>query len=475
MTATTKDAAEVAKAIETLAKLKSDPELFVRSVLGVKIVTPDQSRLYASVRDFKRTAAPAGHSVGKTFAAASVALWFLYTRKPAWIVTTAPSWSQVEELLWREVRNLHGGSQFPLGGDPLTTKLELGDDWIAVGRSTNDPNRFQGRHAENVLIIIDEATGVPSYIYETSESMAVSPADRILAIGNPTDPSSTFREKCQSDLWNVVEISCENHPNVTAGQSLIPGAVTREWISERLEDYGGRDSILYRARVLGKWPAQGENTLISLLDLEKSALKWRVPSGSPIATGTDVARFGTDLTVLFPLYGDYMLGEPTVKRGQNLMATAGMIVAAGCDRNGIDDTGLGGGATDRLAELGHPVTPLNFGSNADDEKKFVDLRSELWWQMRQAIREWLIVPPEKHATWTRLLWADLTNARYGMDSRGRIKLEPKADMKKRLGRSPDYADALCIMVRAHAQGGFAENAESASFGSSEFEGVSYDD
>jgi hypothetical protein len=436
----------------TVAALRKDPLIFFRDVLGATL-TPDQIRVVESVRDNRRTASPAGHSVGKSFVAAGLALWFLSTRQDAKVVTTAPTWRQVVEVLWREIARSYGSALVPIGGKLTDTHLELGPNWFAMGLSTDDPTRFQGIHAPHVMVVLDEATGIAAEIWDAAEALAVGPNDRFVAIGNPTDPSSRFKAVCDSGKWNVVEINAEKHPNVLEGRVVVPGGPTREWIAERCEEYGGRDSNLYRARVLGKWPEQGDDALISRLDVEAASEGWVVPTSPIRSTGTDVARFGSDETVLVAIHDAGVVALPRVRQGQDLMATVGMIKGCLAKANAVDDTGMGGGVTDRLNEQSHPVTPVNFGEKAEDEERFVNRRTEIWWNLREAIRSRrLVLPPLQQAP---RLHADLTNVCYSMDSAGRIKLEPKDQIKKRLGRSPDHGDALALAAVAFAPSTFA--------------------
>ena len=427
-------------------RLREDPLVFFRTVLGATL-TPDQVRVVESVRDNRRTAAPAGHSVGKSFVAAGLALWYLVTRPGAKVVTTAPTWRQVVEVLWREIARAYGSALVPIGGKLSDTQLELGPNWFAMGLSTDDPTRFQGIHAPHVMMIFDEATGVAHEIWDAAEAIAVGANDRFVAIGNPTDPTSRFKAVCESGKWNVVEINAENHPNIVEGRVVVPGGPTRDWIAERLEDYGGRDSNLYRARVLGKWPEQGDDALISMRDVEAAAMRWTAPEGKPLATGTDVARFGSDETILIAIHEGGVVAPAIVRKGQDLMATAGLIRSLGCRANAVDDTGLGGGVTDSLNEQGHPILPVNFGESARDRERFVNRRTELWWNLREALRASRLALPADAQ-----LHADLTNVKYGMHSAGRIKLEPKDAVKKRLGRSPDRGDALALAWEAIASG-----------------------
>lgn len=434
-------------------RIQRDPEWFMRRVLGIKYISPQQVQVIESVRDNRRTAAPAGHGVGKTFLAALLVLWFLYAHADSKVVTTAPTWFQVENLLWRNLKRAHTNSPVTLGGRLGRAKLELGDEWYAVGLSTNDPTRFQGIHAPKVMVVFDEATGVHPEIWDASNGLVVGTDDRILGIGNPTDPSSQFKVHCDSGLWNVIELSSEQHPNVLENRVIVPGAVTRAWIEEREAEYGGRDTGMFRARVLGKWPEQGDDILISQQLVERAQERWKGMHGSEVkrtleAVGCDVARFGNDETVIYKIFDGGYVPDCVVKRGQDLMQTAGDLMKfaqAGllASRIGVDDAGLGGGVTDRLREQGKYVRACNGGEGATHPDDFVNLRAEMWWALRTELENaTLALPPDPK------LKGDLTNLKYSYDSRGRVMLEKKQDLKSRIGRSPDRGDALAIAVWA---------------------------
>jgi hypothetical protein len=438
------------EAITLVKRARNDPAWFIQNVLGVKYLTPQQIDLCHSVRDSRRTASPAGHGVGKTFLAAHLVLWFLFTNEGSKVLTTAPTWHQVEHLLWREIRRAFNNARYEhgLGGEILQTQLNIAEDWFAIGLSTNDPTKFQGIHAPKVMIVFDEATGIEGGFWDAAEGVAVGDNDRFLAIGNPTDPMSRFKQVCDSGLWNVVRLSAEEHPNVLEGRQVIPGAVTRAWIGERLIEYGGRDTGLYRARVLGLFPEQGDDMLVSLADVERAQARWQKPLGRPVALGCDVARFGSDETILCELFADGTVGEMKAKRGQDLMVTAGEIQAAGIEKIAVDDAGLGGGVTDRLKERRVKVLPINGGESAREKERFFNRRAEMWWLIREMLqKDELALPPDSR------LAVDLTNIKFTYDSRGRIKLESKDEVKKRIGRSPDRGDALGLALAARYQPG----------------------
>jgi len=421
---------------------RRDPVWFIMRLLMVSYLTPQQKQICRSMRDNRRTAAPSGHGIGKTFLAACIVLWFLFCFPGAKILTTAPTWFQVENLLWREVRHILTKSIFATYCQASLTAIKLSEAWFAIGLSTNDPTRFQGIHAPYVLIVFDEATGVAADIWDAAEGVAVGQNDRFLAIGNPTDPTSEFKRVCDSPLWNVIHLSAEDHPNVIEDRELVPGAVTRGWIEERLQEYGGKDTALYRARVLGRFPEQGEDMLISLADVERAQKRWIAPNGQRLkALGVDVARFGSDETVEIEIFDGGIVAEPRVIQGQNLMETAGKIKASSAERKAVDDSGLGGGVTDRLIEQRVDVLPFIAGERAFESDRFLNRRAEAWWLVREMLRnDELSLPPDNK------LAADLTNIKFKYTSKGQIKLEAKEEVKKRLGRSPDRGDALAIAL-----------------------------
>jgi phage terminase large subunit len=431
------DAGQIVKACQ------ANPAFFIQNVLGNPL-TWQQLAVCNSVNKHRRTAVPSGHGTGKTYLAARLALQRLFAFGPkSKVITTAPTWTQVEKLLWKELRSAYKSSLYPLGGTLNLTELTIDDDWFALGISTNDTHRFQGFHAPFVTIILDEATGVDPLIWEAAEGLAIGPNDKFLAIGNPTDPSSDFKRVCDSPLWNVVRLNSEEHPNVVTGEIVVPGAVTREWIEERLIEYGGRDTALYRARVLGLFPEQGDDMLISLADVERAQFRWSQPVGEPASLGADIARFGSDETVEIEIYEDGNVAMPKTHVGQNTMATAGSVKANGAKRKAVDDAGLGGGVTDRLRELGIAVIAYNAGESPLDKERFLNRRAETWWMIREALKaDEINLPPDNK------LAADLTNIKYSYTSKGQIKLESKEEVKKRLGRSPDRGDALAIALFA---------------------------
>jgi len=440
-----------------------DPFWFFRHVLGwtptpaacnygyTEGITPDQRRVVESVLAHRRTATPAGVGVGKTRIAAGLVLWFLFTHVGSKVVTTAPTSHQVENLLWREIRTAYAQARVPLGGRCLTAQLDVDTDWFAlgfspaVGREEETATRAQGIHAPYVLAVVDEATGVHASVLEAFEGVAVGAHDRLLFIGNPTDPTSAFKAICDSGTAHVVTLSAWDHPNVRHDDpAIIPGAVTRAWVAEHEASWGGPESALARAKIRGLWPEQGDDMLISLAWVEAAQARWIAPTGPPSAGGCDVARTGSDETIIQAVYAGGVFGIPTAYHEPNLMATVGRLVTAAFPVLATDDSGVGGGVTDRLAEQGVPVMGVNAAQAAEDRTRFANARAEMYWHLREALRlDEVALPPDAR------LAGDLTNLKWKQDSTGRILLEPKDAIRSRLKRSPDRGDAAALGWRAY--------------------------
>jgi len=434
------------KAKLVLDRAQRDPVFFVRHVLGGD-PWEKQEEVLNAVRDHRRVAVRACHGVGKTKVAAWVALWFLYCHRNSKVITTAPTWHQVENLLWREIHAAHATSRIPLGGKVLQTQIELGKQWFALGLSTDKPERFQGFHAENILLIVDEASGVDQRIFEAAEGFLTSPGAKLLLIGNPTQLSGEFYNAFRSSLYHKIHISAFDSPNLKAGKIVRPYLVTPEWVEEKRIKWG-EDSPMWYSRVLGEFPEQGDDTLIPLAWIEAAQRRWREymksePKGDePVELGVDVARYGSDSTVIVVRRG--ICAEiARVIRGQDTMQVAGAVIdvlrSTGAAVAKVDVVGLGAGVVDRLKEQKQPVREMNAGEAAYDKERFVNRRAEWYWALRERFQAGdIAIPPDDE------LAAQLASLKYKFDSRGRIQTESKEDMRKRGLPSPDKADALVL-------------------------------
>ena len=437
------------------------PVEFAQDVLKVKLWSKQEEVLSALV-EHPRVAVKSGNGLGKGFCASVAILWFLYYHDPAIVLSTAPTFRQVRHVLWRQVRRLHRRASDVLGGKMLDTRWELAEDRYAMGLSADSGDQFQGFHSDNMLIVVDEAEGVDDDIYEAIEAVMTAADPRLLLIGNPTTVTGAFRRAFYQErhLYHTITISALESPNVVAGKVVIPGLTSGQWVEEHRETWG-EDNPIYRARVLGEFPDQAEDTLIKLSDIETASRREPmagVPeadvldSGESASAGTegaqdvvlavDVARFGSDRSVILRRRGDQVEEIRTFHK-LDTMQLVGWVVSAIKDSQPamvyVDEIGVGAGVVDRLREQGHRVKGINVARRAQQEALFANLRAQGYWQLRERFASGTISIPVDNQ-----LMGELAALRYSYDSQGRILLESKESMRQRGLPSPDKADALML-------------------------------
>lgn len=473
---------EALRILETYAKHPAD---FYREVLKAEPWAM-QVEILESVFTHRETAVKSCHGTGKSFNAARIALTFLTTHVGSIVVTTAPTWRQVKDVLWRELSAAYNRAGYNLGGTLTKVGLDFDDDWYAIGLSTTEPDKFQGYHSDNILVIVDEAAGIEEPIYEGVRAITSNENAHVLYIGNPTTVDGTFFQAFKNPRVKQFTISAFDTPNFEANgihnlddlletfsppagvnpiehrpelELPYPALISPTWVYERYLEWG-TDSPMWQARVMGEFPSQADSTLIPLNMIEASMDReyrnehgWKVDQGS-VQYGVDVARFGTDRTVIFQTAGGFV-SEPIIIHKQDLMTITQRIIDT-VDHTlwntpiRVDDTGLGGGVTDALrkalsatddgGKLYHyRVIPINFGESANDKEKFYNKRAEMYWNLRELIINKKLSLPKNDA-----LANELASIRYEYTGKQQIKIEAKDEIKKRTGRSPDLADALAL-------------------------------
>ena len=230
-----------------------------------------------SLLEHRRVAVKSGNGLGKGFCAAVALLWFLHTHdsrdESAIVLSTAPTFRQVRHILWRQVHRLYRPAAKILKGKMLDTRWEISDERYAMGLSAENADQFQGFHSPNMFIVVDEAEGVSDEIYEAIDAVMTAADPLLLLIGNPTTVSGAFRRAFyeERNLYHTITISALDSPNVCPdSEKKVTGLTTARWVEERKEIWGEENPI-YRARVLGEFPDQAEDTLISLTDIEAAA------------------------------------------------------------------------------------------------------------------------------------------------------------------------------------------------------------
>jgi hypothetical protein len=427
---------------------RQDPALWAADKLGAHLWSK-QRDIMASLVVNRRTAVQSCHDSGKSFTAGLAASWWIDTHLhgEAFVASTAPTSAQIRGILWEEIRKNHRRGNLP-------GKVLLSDEWklhdgtlVGWGRkpSDTDEHGFQGVHRRFVLVIIDEACGVPEQLWTAVEAITTNADARILSIGNPDVPDSHFAKVCMPGSgWNVIRISAFDTPNFTdeaVPDELHPMLVSREWVEDARKRWG-EDSPLFISKVLGEFPPVSSSTLIPASWSVAAQQRSLAPVGWG-AFGVDVARFGSDRSILYLRRGDHvrLLRDWTHTATTE---TTGIVVSEARvhfpAEIRVDGVGVGGGVVDQLAEQGFPVCDLQSGARAVDSEHFINARAEWHWGLRGRLEagEIDIDPLDDE------LASQLGSLRYGFDSRGRIKIESKDDMRKRGMPSPDRADALML-------------------------------
>jgi hypothetical protein len=432
-----------------------DPVVFAQRRLGITAWSK-QAEILRAVASHPRVAVRSGHKVGKSTSAAILALWWTQLHPDGRVVMTAPTGRQVRIVLWREVSRLYRAANPPIGGELHKVPdqgLQFDDGREVVGFSTDEPERIAGVSGANVLYIVDEGSGIDELIYEAIEGSRAGGA-HLVVFGNPTQTSGTFFDAFTSsrDRWHCIHVSSEESPNVT-GESRVPGLATAEWVEEKRAEWG-EDSPLFQVRVRGNFPLHAENAVIGIGLVEAAVARYaEAPDDGELTIGVDVARFGDDETVIWPVRGRKAL-PPTVLHSMDIVAVSGEVarltraMSHSDERPTIkvDVIGVGAGVADHLRALetlNATIIDVNVGESAPpvcvDEPEYARLRDYVWFRLKEWMTTGAIPDDGK-------LQAELLAPRYGFTVDGKLKVEPKDETKKRLKRSPDRADALGLAV-----------------------------
>jgi hypothetical protein len=477
-------------------RYEDDPVGFVEEGLGERLWSK-QRQILESVRDNKRTAVPACHANGKSHLAARAIAWWISVHPvgTAMAVTTATTFRQVRAILWSHVRRIH--TRHNLIGHTTQIEWRIENELVAYGFSPRDTDEtaVQGIHAPHLLVVVDEAGGISNVLGHALESIMTGGHTRLLAIGNPpTDTEdSWFERACSSDLWKVIPVSVYDTPNFTgeaAGlcQSCPPEVprhdiathlVDQSWVDEVLSEFG-ETSAFVEARVHARFPKSAPNKVLPLGWVEAAADNEAPLKGDDIRLGVDIAADGGDEFVIARAdgYTVRVVHKSSGSANQNAVDVAGVILEhirqAEADRQErrlhqpirvkIDTIGVGWGVVSMLQrwrdEQVHEaeVIAVNVAERASEAAKFANQRAEMWWNARTLFqpRQTPSGPQQDvRADLDRRTVAQLSAPLYKSDSSGRIKIESKADMKRRGTSSPDRAEAVLLALYEPPNSGIA--------------------
>lgn len=469
---------------EAILYYADHPVEFVEDIIGA---TPDeeQAKILRSVAKNPMTTVRSGHGVGKSTVEAWVVIWFMVTRPFPKIPCTAPTQHQLFDILWAEVSKWLRNNK-ALANELIWTKEKVymrgyPEEWFAVARTASKPDALQGFHAEDVLYIIDEASGVDDDIFEPVLGALSTPGARLLMCGNPTQLSGFFYDSHNKNRASYAAFHIDGRKSSRVSQDFVQTIISMY----------GEDSDVFRVRVAGEFPLQEDDIFIPLSLVENSIMTEFSPRKSPnlVHIGCDVARFGDDKTVI-----GYKVDEKVTfykkRQGQDTMKTADDIIMLGeqlvqrykltPENNDfipakVDDGGVGGGVVDRLRQIkrNNPerfwwleVYPVKFGERLP-HKYFHDTTTYMMSIVKKLLQPYdeegnkkpveLILPDDDD------LVAQLSGRKYTLTEASKIKIESKKEVKKRGQPSPDEADCvllLCLPVKPPKKKGVRKNGKS---------------
>jgi hypothetical protein len=443
--------------IQFITLYRTDPVLFVKEVLGVEPDEWQQDFLNAVASGERKISIRSGHGVGKSTTASWAMLWFLLTRYPVKVVVTAPTSAQLYDALFAELKRWV--KELP---QPIQELLDVKQERIELKASATEafisartsraeqPEALQGVHSDNVMLVADEASGVPEAVFEAAAGSMSGHNALTILLGNPVRSSGFFFETHNrlKDEWWTRRVSC-----------LDSTRVSKEYVQDMKSRYG-EESNAYRIRVLGEFPRSDDDTIIPMELLESAKHRdTRAYEDAPIVWGLDVARFGSDSSVLCKRQSNVV---HTLERWRNLdlMQLTGAVVAQyeACDHKNrpaeilVDSIGLGAGVVDRLRELKLPARGINVSESPAMGGTYLNLRAELWHKAKAWLEKRDCKIPNNED-----LIGELATVRYTFTSNGKIKIESKDDIRRRGLKSPDMADAFVLT--------FASDAATISWGS----------
>jgi hypothetical protein len=436
-------------------------------------LTVYQAEILEELPTVGRAAVRGPHGIGKTTLESIALLWFALTRDgdgDDWKVpTTASAWHQLTHYLWPEIHKWARRLRWDrIGRGPFSERTELLDLTLKLGTgeafsaSPVDAAKIEGAHADSLAYFFDEAKSIPAETFDSAEwAFAGAGSDTsseafALAMSTPGEPNGRFydihrRAPGYEDWWVR---------HVTIDEAVAAGRVSGEWVAQKARQWG-EGSALYANRVLGEFAASDEDGVVPLAWIEAAVERWKARFGvhgerwsAPTdlsAVGADIARSGSDRTVFARRYGPVIGVLEYQPYSTNTMATAGKLRGILTAHGGaaiVDVIGIGAGVVDRLRETFARRRVVAFHASGASRRRdrtgefgFRNARAEAWWRIRERLDpdsddEPVLLPPDD------LLVGDLAAPRWKVTSSDLIQIEDKDEVRSRLGRSTDSADAV---------------------------------
>lgn len=469
-------------------RYSNDWNKFAKEALGVRL-DRKQKKILRDIQENARTSVRSGHACGKDFVAAVAALCYLYLNIPSKVIMTAPTNRQVIDIMMTEIRNIHSKAKVNLGGKVLVSKILFEDpEWFLEGFKAQDKaiEDWSGFHSPNLMLIVTEATGIDKVTFDAMQGILTGGNSRFVIIFNPNRNSGEAYKSTKSPRYKKMKMSALDAVNVRAKKILIKGQVDWAWVDDmvkkpgcttrieekevdkskfdfRWEGLWYRPADLFLINVLGEFGVSSEDTLIPAIWVEMANDRWRKLRGKgegPLKLGVDVAGMGVDLGVHAFRRGDVVEEFKTYPVMDHMVAVGKVKneLVDPADIAYIDAIGEGAGVYSRAMELAMNVVSVKGSRSAKGLsdltglRSFANMRAYLYWAIRDALDPNLggnlALPPIDELT------QDLTSIHWIPKSNGQIIMELKDLIKKVIGRSPDYGDALACTFSPFSGDGF---------------------
>lgn len=411
-----------------------------------------------------KVAVKSGQGVGKTALEAGLIIWFLVCRPYSKIIATAPTMQQLYDVLWAEIAKWLSTSKVKNLLTWTKTKVYMNGDserWFATAKTATKPENMQGFHEDHMLIVVDEASGVADPIMEAILGTLTGKDNKLLLMGNPNKIDGVFYDAFNKDRDKFKTHTVSSKSSKRTSKDNIA----------MLETKYGADSDVVRVRIDGNFPKGALDSFISLETVELAIgtkiKQEEVTQAHMLHIGCDVARFGDDKTVIATRISTKVFPFRKYAK-KSTMETAGNVLRCCKEYMNlypnikrciikVDDSGVGGGVTDRLKEvireekLPFQVVPVNNGDSATDDYYF-NLGGQIWGHIKELLEinfsnkmqgkdDVQIELPDDPE-----MIKQLSTRKYHMTSKGKIQLESKKEMKERGLGSPDTADALSLAL-----------------------------
>lgn len=441
----------------------TDPAAWCYDVLG-KHVWSKQKDILDSLVDHTHTAVVSCNGAGKSAIAGMAGSWWVATHDPyeVALICSAPTYPQIARVLFRELKDNHKAAL--INGMALPGHINQSEEWklddeygtlIAFGRRPADTDivsAFQGIHRRYVMVVLDEAGGIPADLYTAAEAVTTTADSRVLAIGNPdrrgTEFHRIFRE---DDTWNKIHISAFDTPNFTGEkipEEIKPLLIQPTWV-ERQKIAWGEDSARYRSKILGEFPDEADNTFFSQTALDRGIDTEIVEDNNiPAVLGVDVARFGEDDSVIYVNRGGHLRKHSNWNKA-TAIETANRVHQAALETGAkevrVDAAGLGGPVVDylvALAEEKYVVISMLGSAASPDGMRWANARAANY----DALREGLLTNKIDIDENDKQLIDEILMIQYKFNLKGAILIESKDDMRARGVKSPDSLDAAVYAV-----------------------------